>query len=159
VIATARSKQAYEQTDQDGKKKVVKLGMSPTIRDGTEYEFALHFDLNEAHKAEPKKDNTRKFGDASKLWDLCDGSVASELRDWMESATPVERPTPETLAAMDAAIAALPQQKQGAARKRWAQRRDQGVSEADAQQMLGVLTAKSEPMSLAHAQAPEGAAV
>jgi hypothetical protein len=44
VIATARSKQAYEQVDVEGKKKVLKIGLQPVIRDGTEYEFALHFD-------------------------------------------------------------------------------------------------------------------
>jgi hypothetical protein len=139
VIATARSKQAYEQVDVDGRKRVLKLGLQPVLRDGTEYEFALHFDLNEAHKADVKKDNTRKFGDPGQLWDLCDGSIARELRDWLASAEPVARPTPATSSAIDDAIAALPVERRPEARRRWALRRDKGVTEAEAQEMLARL--------------------
>jgi hypothetical protein len=89
VIATARSKQAYEQTEQDGKKKVTKMGMAPIIREGTEYEFALVFDVLPSHKAQAVKDNTGKFDmDDTKLWDLCDGTVVKELKAWMAGAKP-----------------------------------------------------------------------
>ncbi|HET8763203.1 MAG TPA: AAA family ATPase [Gemmatimonadales bacterium] len=139
VIATARSKQAYEQAEVDGKKKVLKLGLQPVIRDGTEYEFALHFDLNEAHKADVKKDNTRKFSDPSQLWDLCDGSIARELREWLAGAEPVARPTTATVRAIDDAIAALPEKRRLEARRRWAARRDRGVTEEEAREMLARL--------------------
>lgn len=145
VFATARSKQAYEQVDVDGKKKVLKLGLQPVIRDGTEYEFALHFDLNEAHKVDVKKDNTRKFGDASQLWDLCDGSIARQLREWLASAEPVARPTPATVMAIDDAIASLPDPRRVEARRRWAARRDRGVTEEEAREMLARLLHPAEP--------------
>jgi hypothetical protein len=89
VIATARSKQAYEQVEQDGKKQVKKMGMAPIIREGTEYEFALVFDVLPSHKAQAIKDNTGKFDrDETKLWDLCDGTVVRELKAWMAGAKP-----------------------------------------------------------------------
>jgi hypothetical protein len=89
IIATARSKQAYEQTEQDGKKKVTKMGMAPVIREGTEYEFALVFDILPSHKAQAIKDNTGKFDtDETQLWDLVDGSVAKALKAWMAGAKP-----------------------------------------------------------------------
>ncbi len=149
VIATARSKQAYEQAEVDGKKRVLKLGLQPVIRDGTEYEFALHFDLNEAHKVDVKKDNTRKFGDQSQLWDLCDGTVARELRAWLSSAEPVARPSIAMIMAIDDAIAALPEQRRTQARRRWAVRRDKGVTEEEAQEILARLLPAEEPQAMA----------
>lgn len=104
VIATARSKQAYEQAEVDGKKKVLKLGLQPTIREGTEYEFALHFDLNEQHKLDVKKDNTQRFGDDKRLWDLTDGSVADELQAWLDGGV-ADAPSEEQLAAFRDVIA------------------------------------------------------
>lgn len=145
VIATARSKQAYEQTDDGGKKKVTKLGMAPQIREGTEYEFAFHFDLNAAHAVDVKKDNSRQLGDETRTWDLCDGGLATVIRNWMGTAKPVERPTPETCAAIDEAISRLPEAKQTEARRRWAVRRDKGVSETEAREMLAKMAAKAEP--------------
>lgn len=142
VIATARSKQDYEQTEVNGKKKVIKLGMAPQVREGTDYEFALHLDLNEQHKAEVRKDNTFLYGDQTKVWDLMDGTIAKPLRGWLSSAKPVESPTAETLAKMDQAISLLPEEKQGNARKKWAQRRQRGVSETEALEMLLALTPK-----------------
>lgn len=85
VIATSRSKQAYELTQGDrGKLKPVKVGLQPTIRDGTEYEFALVFDLLPSHRARCTKDNTGLFGtDDDELWNLADPKVATDLRDWL----------------------------------------------------------------------------
>ena len=93
IIATARSKQAYEQvTGQDGRKKVEKLGMQPQLRDGAEYEFALVFDIQPSHKATCTKDNTGMFDtDAMQMWDLCDGSVSSMLRTWLTTAKPAPK--------------------------------------------------------------------
>lgn len=89
VIATSRSKQDYEQgTDSNGKKIVTKLGLAPMIREGTDYEFALHLDLNVRHKATVMKDNTFLFGDEQAIWDLTDGSVAKPLAAWLGTAKP-----------------------------------------------------------------------
>lgn len=96
VIATGRSKQDYEQgTDSTGKKVVTKLGLAPMIREGTDYEFALHLDLNEAHNAVARKDNTFLFGDDKVTLDLTNGSVANPLAKWLGSAKPAV-PKPPT---------------------------------------------------------------
>lgn len=151
VFATSRSKQAYELiTNDNGKKTPEKLGMAPQIREGTEYEYALVFDLLPSHKARVTKDNTGRFDKGEGvLWDLCDGSVGAELRDWLAGAVPVARPTPETCAAIDDAIRALPEAKQTEARQRWAARRDKGVTEEEAQTMLAALTKPRKQQNLA----------
>jgi len=96
VIATGRSKQDYEQgVDGNGKKIVTKLGLAPMIREGTDYEFALHLDLNEQHNAVARKDNTFLFGDDKAIWDLTNGSVAGPLSKWLGSAKPAP-PKPVT---------------------------------------------------------------
>lgn len=82
IVATMRSKQAYEQVEQDGKKKIVKLGLQPQVRDGAEYEFGLVFSVNIAHAAEATKDRTGLF--AGVLVDLCDPEVHRTLRAWMQ---------------------------------------------------------------------------
>lgn len=147
VIATSRSKQEYEQIQEGDKKRVIKLGMAPQIREGSDYEFALHLDLNEAHKAQVRKDNTFLFGDDSAVFDLLNDSIAGPLRKWLSTAKPVESPTAETLAKMDAAIAALPEADQGNARRRWAQRRQKGVSESEAQGMLAKMGTKADALA------------
>lgn len=88
VIATARSKQAYEQTERNGKKVVDKLGMAPILRDGTEYEFALVFDLNPSHRARVSKDNTNQF-DSEEFYDLTDAKLARGLVAWLEGGVDV----------------------------------------------------------------------
>lgn len=91
VIATARSKQAYEQTEHNGKKQVLKMGLQPILRENAEYEFAVVFDLLPSHKARATKDNTNLFDvEETALWDLADGSVVAELRAWMAGAQPAE---------------------------------------------------------------------
>lgn len=136
VIATARSKQDYEQTEVDGKKKVIKLGLAPQIREGTDFEFALHFDVNEEHKVQVRKDNTFLFGDERTVWDLTNGSLVKPLVQWLASAKPVAQPARETAIAIDEAIAGLPEGRQATARRRWASRRAKGVTEMEAQEIL-----------------------
>jgi len=94
IIATSRSKQAYELTQGDrGKLKPVKLGLQPTIRDGTEYEFALVFDLFPSHKARCTKDNTGLFGtDEEQLWNLADPKLSTDVRDWLNKPTVEAKP-------------------------------------------------------------------
>lgn len=67
-------------------------------------------------------------------------TAASALNcDWLQTAKPVAWPTPETCAAIDDAIPLLREAKQVNARQRWAARRDKGVTEEEAQQMLAAL--------------------
>ena len=61
IIATMRSKMEYTQVEENGKKQVKKLGMSPIQRDGMEYEFTVFMDLDHAHMASTTKDRTTLF--------------------------------------------------------------------------------------------------
>ena len=61
VIATMRSKMEYAQVEENGKKQVKKLGMSPIQRDGMEYEFTVFIDLDQQHTATTTKDRTTLF--------------------------------------------------------------------------------------------------
>ncbi len=61
IIATMRSKMEYAQVEENGKKQVKKLGMSPIQRDGMEYEFTIFIDLDQQHTATTTKDRTTLF--------------------------------------------------------------------------------------------------
>jgi len=61
IIATMRSKMEYAQVEENGKKQVKKLGMSPIQRDGMEYEFTVFIDLDQQHTATTSKDRTTLF--------------------------------------------------------------------------------------------------
>lgn len=89
LIATLRTKTAYEVTDDNGKKKPVKVGLAPVQREGIEYEFTLVFDLTvDGHVASVAKDRTTLFGGQHITPALATGA---QLRDWLESAVdPVE---------------------------------------------------------------------
>jgi hypothetical protein len=94
VIATMRSKQAYEQIDKGGgKKAVVKLGLQPQVRDGSEYEFGIVFSVNQAHRAEATKDRTALFTD--QMIDLTDPEVHASLVGWMNSGGPIVSAIPD----------------------------------------------------------------
>lgn len=148
VIATARSKQAYEQTEQNGKKSVVKMGLQPQVRDGTEYEFGLVFSLEQTHRARATKDNTFLFAGEEKMYDLADGSVPRALNEWLSTATPVAAPEAETVSAVNAAIGQLPPDDQPRYRQRWSQKRLAGCSEAEAQEILSIVLAAVETAQL-----------
>jgi hypothetical protein len=92
IIATMRSKQAYEQVEQNGRKAVVKLGLAPQVRDGAEYEFGIVFSVNIAHRAEATKDRTGLY--AGELLDLCDERLHAGLRQWMNEGGPSPEPAP-----------------------------------------------------------------
>ena len=106
VVCTARSKQAHEQIEENGKKKVVKLGLAPQLREGTEYEFAVTFSLNDTHRGEATKDNTFLFGDKTEPIDLLKPSVAKRLNDWLASGNAVQptKPTPAAPTKPDAPV-------------------------------------------------------
>lgn len=101
IIATMRSKQAYEQVESNGRKAVVKLGLQPQVRDGAEYEFGLVFSVNQAHRAEATKDRTGLFTD--QLVDLTSPAVHGQLTAWMNAGGDA----PEAVKAAPSTIAAL----------------------------------------------------
>lgn len=95
IIATMRTKTAYEIVEEDGKKKPVKLGLAPVQRDGMEYEFTVVLDLSvDGHIATSSKDRTGLFdGQFMKP----SAETGKMLLDWLESG--VEPPQVLTLEA------------------------------------------------------------
>jgi hypothetical protein len=83
IIATGRSKTETAQTEDGGKKKVVKLGMKTEQRDGFEYEFTLVLDIvHDGHYAVASKDRTGMFGgDARPISE----ETGRQLLDWLET--------------------------------------------------------------------------
>lgn len=81
VIATGRSKTETAQTEEGGRKKVVKLGMKTEQRDGFEYEFTAVLDIvHSGHYATASKDRTGLFsGDPVPLSE----QTGVMLRDWL----------------------------------------------------------------------------
>lgn len=144
ILCTARSKQSYEQTEQNGKKSIAKLGLQPQVRDGTEYEFGIVFSVESSHRAVATKDNTFLFSGKQEMLNLADGSVPAALQQWLATAKPVSMPEPETVTAINAAIATLPDAEQKRYRAAWGKKRLAGCTEADAQDILSRVLAASE---------------
>lgn len=93
IIATGRSKTETAQTEENGKKKVVKLGMKTEQRDGFEYEFTVVLDLvHDGHFALASKDRTGLFvGDAKPITE----ETGKILSDWLSvGIEPPKKPEP-----------------------------------------------------------------
>lgn len=83
IIVTMRSKTETTQTEENGKKKVVKLGMKAEQRDGFEYEMTTVLDLtHDQHYALASKDRTGLFSGDPKPITADTGAM---LREWLES--------------------------------------------------------------------------
>lgn len=89
MIVTMRSKTETAQTEENGKKRVVKLGMKAEQRDGFEYEMTTVLDLtHDQHLAVASKDRTGLFGGDPKKLSEETGQI---LLDWLENgAEPVQ---------------------------------------------------------------------
>ena len=83
VIATMRSKTETAQVEENGRKKVAKLGMKSEQRDGTEYEFTIVLDLvHDGHYATASKDRTGMFsGDPQ----VISPATGKRVVDWLNS--------------------------------------------------------------------------
>lgn len=84
IIATTRAKTETAQVEENGRKKVAKLGMKAEQREGLEYEFTVALDLvHDGHFATASKDRTGIFADKDPH------PVTEEtgriLLDWLES--------------------------------------------------------------------------
>lgn len=87
IIVTMRSKTETAQVEENGKKKVVKLGMKSEQRDGIEYEFTTVLDINhEGHLATPSKDRTGLFQDPIKLSE----ATGINLINWLNSGAEIK---------------------------------------------------------------------
>ena len=84
IIATMRSKTAYELSDDgNGKKKPIKVGLAPVQRPGMEYEFTVVLDLSvERHIATATKDRTSLFDGQHFIPTAATGEA---LQQWLES--------------------------------------------------------------------------
>lgn len=95
VIATMRSKTETAQVEENGRKKVAKLGMKSEQRDGTEYEFTVVLDLvHDGHYAAASKDRTGLFSGDPKPITVSTGKT---IVDWLNSGADLapEPPKPE----------------------------------------------------------------
>lgn len=93
IIITMRSKTETAQVEENGRKKVVKLGMKAEQRDGFEYELTAILDIqHESNYALPSKDRTGLFSgrDPFKI----SPATGAMLREWLESGA---EPTKEVL--------------------------------------------------------------
>jgi hypothetical protein len=83
IIATMRSKTETAQTEENGRKKVVKLGMKSEQRDGFEYEMTVVLDLvHDGHFATATKDRTGLFMGADPK--PISEETGAVLLDWLE---------------------------------------------------------------------------
>lgn len=96
IIATARSKTETAQIDDNGRKKVVKLGMKSIARDGTEFEFDVCLDIvHDGHFAVASKDRTGVFsGDPKPITE----ETGKRLAEWLAGGKPVATPQVSELA-------------------------------------------------------------
>ncbi|CNJ55870.1 phage nucleotide-binding protein [Yersinia rohdei] len=84
VIATMRSKTETAQIEENGRKKVAKLGMKSEQRDGVEYEFTTVLDLvHESHHANATKDRTKLFSNSDPV--IISEETGKRLIEWLES--------------------------------------------------------------------------
>jgi hypothetical protein len=99
IIVTMRSKTETAQVEENGRKKVVKLGMKAEQRDGFEYELTVILDVqHESNYALPSKDRTGLFAgkDPFKISE----QTGIMLREWLESgAEPKAESEPEGMSA------------------------------------------------------------
>lgn len=84
IIATMRSKTETAQVEENGRKKVAKLGMKSEQRDGVEYEFTTVLDIgHESHHAIASKDRTKLFSNADPV--VLSEQTGKQLLNWLES--------------------------------------------------------------------------
>lgn len=82
IIATMRSKTETAQVEENGRKKVQKLGMKSEQRDGLEYEFTVVLDIShDGNIALASKDRTELFRDPVVLSE----ATGHTLLEWLES--------------------------------------------------------------------------
>jgi hypothetical protein len=105
IIATLRTKTAYEVTDSDGKKKPVKVGLAPVQREGMEYEFTAVLDLTiDAHIATASKDRTSLF-DGKHFTPA--PKTGETLREWLETGIDPREESRKLLETLKARVSAI----------------------------------------------------
>lgn len=82
IISTMRSKMEYTQAEENGKKKIQKVGLAPIQRDGLSYEFTTVFDIAMDHQAETSKDRTGVFD--GRIFKITE-ETGVEIATWLNS--------------------------------------------------------------------------
>ena len=99
IIFCMRSKTEYViETGEKGKQTPVKVGLSPIMRDGIEYEFTTVFDIAIDHHATAGKDRTGLFVD--KVEQITEGT-GRRLREWHEASAEHKEKPKSTVPARD----------------------------------------------------------
>ena len=96
VISTMRVKTEWEiQADEKtGKKRPIRIGLTPEQRKGMEYEFTMLMQLSPEHVAHVLKDRTGKYQDA--IIDCPDENMGVDLKMWLEEGSePEAKPEPK----------------------------------------------------------------
>ena len=88
VIATMRTKQDYVLQQKDGKYIPEKVGLKSVMRDGTDYEFTLVFDIDIKHFATASKDRTGLFMGKPEF--TINTATGRKILDWCNSGTNLE---------------------------------------------------------------------
>ncbi|ADJ29868.1 AAA family ATPase [Nitrosococcus watsonii] len=103
IITTMRVKTAYDLVDDgNGKKRPIKLGLSPVQREGMEYEFTVVFDLSvDGHIATASKDRTHLFDGKHWVPTIETGEV---LKEWLESGKDPQEASQELLEGLKASV-------------------------------------------------------
>ena len=87
IIVTMRSKMEYAQrTNEKGDKEIVKLGMAPVQREGSEYEFSLVIDMDVQHRGIVSKTRYLPFADRVIL--KPGEELGEELAAWLAEGAP-----------------------------------------------------------------------
>ena len=103
LIACMRSKMDYILEDNaKGKKVPVKVGLAPIMRDNTEYEFAIVFDVAMDHAAKTSKDRSGLFSDS--LFQITEDTGKTLLK-WVEHGAEPAVAAPPTVAGKSPDIA------------------------------------------------------
>lgn len=102
IIATMRTKTAYEIVERNGKKVPQKIGLQPIQRDGMEYEFDVVADLDLDHVLVPSK--TRLSFLSGKVYHDPGTDLGDTIRAWCDGGEPTPATAPEPPADPDAEL-------------------------------------------------------
>lgn len=114
IICTMRSKQDYAIDNSSGKAKPIKIGLAPIVRENTEYEFDIVFDIQMDHRCTLSKNRTGLF--EGEVINLFNPEVGQVLKDWLEKGREVEQPKEWSTASVKSSAAAGVAQDKAAAR-------------------------------------------
>lgn len=94
VIGTMRRKTDYEMTKEGNKTIVSKVGLKEVQREGMEYEFTIHFALDQNHNAKAEKDRTGLFDKKPEF--LITEKTGEQLKAWANSGAQPASEAPKT---------------------------------------------------------------